>query len=147
MIRIIAFVCCVVGGFAFGLHLKKRAVQKNNLYADLVRYCVALQLNVCGKQLELGTFNADFCQSCSAPFCEALQQKTYCYCSALQKKGLSDFFANLDCVGGGALLEHLKFFQKQFETDLSEASASAKKASIYVKLGLLLGVMAGILFL
>lgn len=147
MIRIIAFICCVLGGFTFGLYLKKRTVQKNNLYSDLVRYCVALQLNVTGKQLELGTFNADFSQSCSAPFCEAMQQKNYSYCSALQKKSLTDFFDNLDCVGGSALLEHLKFFQKQFETDLAESSYAAKKSSLYVKLGLLLGVMVGILFL
>lgn len=130
-----------------GVYLKKRAVKKSELFSDIVRYCSALQLNVTGKQLELAAFDAEFAKNCSAPFCEALTQKNYSYCSALQKKRLDDFFSNLDCVGGDALLEHLRFFQKQFEADFSESAAAAKKASLYVKLGLLLGVMVGILFL
>lgn len=147
MTNIIAFLCCVSGGMLVGLHFRKRALQKNQFYSDLVRYISALQLNVTGRQTELAVFNADFVQRASQVFAEASKNRRYPFCSASQKKDLDDFFGNLDCVGSGALLEHLNFFRKQFEPVLAECAAEAKKSSLYVKLGLLLGAMAGILFL
>lgn len=146
MTNIILFICCALGGFFCGLYLKKRVTQKNALFVDLVKYTVALQLNVSGKQLEMGEFNAKFCDSCSEVFKDALQQK-YPALSASQKNAVQEFFANLDCASGDALMKHLALFQKQFESISSETATEAKKSSLYLKLGLLLGAMLGILFL
>ena len=146
MTNIILFICCALGGFFCGLYLKKRVTQKNALFADLVKYTVSLQMNVGGKQLEMGEFNAEFCTHCSEVFKDALQQK-FPALSASQKNAVQDFFAHLDCASGDALINHLAYYQKQFESISSETASEAKKSSLYTKLGLLLGVMLGILFL
>lgn len=147
MTNIILFICCVLGGFLCGMYLKKRVMQKNALFSDLVKYTVALQLNVAGKQLEISDFNNKFCETSSSVFQEALQEKKYPSLTAAHKNLLQDFFSNLDCASGSALMEHLAFYQKQFESCLKETDDAAKKSSLYIKLGLLLGVMVGILFL
>ncbi len=147
MTNIILFICCVLGGFLCGVYLKKRVMQKYALFSDLVKYTAALQLNVTGKQLEISDFNSKFCESSNLVFKEVLQENKYPSLSSTQKNTVQDFFSNLNCASGSALMEHLVFYQKQFEACLQETDGEAKKSSLYVKLGLLLGVMIGILFL
>lgn len=147
MIQIFALVCCVSSGMFAGIFLRKRAIRKNEFFADLMRYISALQLNVSGRQQELGAFNEDFAKNCSETFREALLNRSYPNVSRIQKQNLDAFFSNLDTPGGSALLQHLEFFKKLFDNDCDEAAASAKKSFVYVKLGILFGAMVGILFL
>lgn len=147
MIGAILFVCSVLCGFLAGRYFQKKSLRRNDLLSDVSKYLSALKLNVTGKQLELKKFNEGFLESCSKTFCEFLTEKKFPALNALQKKRIEDCFSNLDCVSGEQLLQHLDFYAKQFEADVKDCAEAAKKSSVYVKLGLLLGAMAGILFL
>ena len=80
-------------------------------------------------------------------FADYLSESKLPQMNALQKKLMADFFGNLDCVSGNELLQHMEMFETQFADCLKDCDAEAKKSSVYVKTGLLLGAMAGILFL
>ena len=95
----------------------------------------------------LADFNAEFSANCSETFKECLLAKKYPKLKGQQTKRLTEFFASLDCVGSEQLLQNLDFYAKQFEGDLKDSAEAVKKSSIYVKLGILLGAMVGILFL
>lgn len=127
--------------------MQKQAIAKNLMYLDLLKYIAALKLNVNGRQLELARFNADFCTNCSGAFCAALQQNKYPRLKADKRKTVQDFFANLNCASGNQLLQHLEFYETQLRPDAEECAQAAAKSSVYVKIGILLGAMAGILFL
>lgn len=147
MLNIILLTCCILAGFLIGRLIKKRVVQRNELIVDLVRYTELLKVNINGKQLELHKFDEEFSTTCSTTFRAYLTEKKYPALNAMQKKRVEDFFANLNCVSGNQLLQHLDFYKTQFDSDLQASTAEVAKASVYVKLGILLGAMIGILFL
>lgn len=112
------------------------------MFADMVRYAELLQLNISGRQLELEQFNKEFCSNCSSQFAEALQHK-FCHLSAQQRQVVQNFL-NFNFADSQALLQHLNFSQKQLQ-QLYQQSQKDNKGWLYVKLGLLFGVMAGVL--
>lgn len=147
MTDIILFLCTTLAGFLLGLYLQRRVARTNEMYCDLSRYISALKLNVTGRQRELADFNAEFAAACGAVFKDCLIGKKFPRFNAQQKKRLEEFFDNLDCSGSEQLLQNLDFYAKQFEPDMHASADALKKSSVYVKLGLLLGAMVGILFL
>ena len=67
--------------------------------------------------------------------------------SKTQKENLTGFFDNLDCVSSQSFIEHINYYSKIFECDAKNVlQGEVMKASIYGKLGMLLGAMLGILF-
>lgn len=147
MTRIILLICCILCGFLIGRYLQKQVQAKNQMYLDLLKYIAALKLNVNGRQVELERFNADFCVNCSGAFCSVLQQIKYPHLKADKRKTVQDFFANLNCASGNQLLQHLEFYEAQLRPDAEQCAQAAAKSSVYVKIGILLGAMVGILFL
>lgn len=147
MTGIIIFICTTLCGFLCGKFIQKGVLQRQQLFSDVVRYVALLKINVQGKQKELRQFNAEFAQNCSQVFADYLSESKLPRMNALQKKLVADFFGNLDCISGNELLQHMEMFETQFADCLKDCDAEAKKSSVYVKTGLLLGAMAGILFL
>ncbi|MCM1395424.1 MAG: hypothetical protein NC132_04845 [Corallococcus sp.] len=117
------------------------------MYLDLLKYIAALKLNVNGRQVELEKFNADFCVNCSGAFSAALCQNKFPRMKSDKRKTVQDFFANLNCASGNQLLQHLEFYESQLRPDAEQCAQSAAKSAVYVKIGMLLGAMIGILFL
>ncbi len=130
-----------------GKYFQKRVKNRSDLYADVSRYIAELKLNVTGKQTEISKFNEEFLQRCSKAFSEFFSEQKSFALSTAGKKQLQKFFADLDCISGEQLLQHLNFYEKQFEVQVKDSVDELKKSSMYVKLGLLLGAMIGILFL
>lgn len=148
MTDIIIVLCCILAGFLVGLFLKKTATKRRDIFFDAVKYSSALRLNVVGRQQEMQLFNAAFTQNCSEAFAVYLtESKLPPFFPKRQTALLAEFFGNLDCVSGEQLLSHLSFYQPQLDDSLKEFEAAAKKSTVYVKLGLLVGAMVGILFM
>ena len=148
MLNIIILIACVLCGFACGKYLEKRAKRKGEFYTDLQRYISMLKVNVEGKQVELDTFNEDFCQNCSEVFRQFICERKYkCAFSSLQKSNITGFFDNIGCVSSQELLKHIDYYRVVFESDAKSINDEVAKASIYSKLGILLGVMVGIVLM
>lgn len=147
MINIILLICCILVGFLLGIVVRKQVVSSAELFSDAVKYVELFRLNVSGKRLEVTQFNAEFLQDCSESFGRYLEKREGRRMSSQHKKHLQEFFDNLDCASGEAVLQHLDFYEKIFREDWDACRALATKSSLYVKLGLLLGAMIGILFL
>lgn len=148
MLNIIILIACAMCGFACGKYLEKRAKRKGEFYTDLQRYISMLKVNVEGKQVELDMFNEDFCQNCSEVFRRFLCERKYkCTLSSLQKSNITGFFDNIGCVSSQELLKHIDYYKVVFESDAKSISEEVAKASIYSKLGILLGVMVGIVLM
>ena len=148
MLNIIILIACAMCGFACGKYLEKRAKRKGEFYTDLQRYISMLKVNVEGKQVELDTFNEDFCQNSSEVFRRFLCERKYkCTLSSLQKSNITGFFDNIGCVSSQELLKHIDYYKVVFESDAKSISDEVVKASIYSKLGILLGVMVGIVLM
>ena len=148
MLDIIILIACALCGFACGKYLEKRVKRKGEFYFDLQRYVTLLKVNVEGKQVELSAFNEEFCQNCSETFCQYIQEnKVKCALSPLQKSNVAGFFDNIGCVSSQALIRHIDYHKAVFEADAKNISSEVSKASIYTKLGILLGVMVGIVLM
>jgi len=147
MIDIIIIICCVLGGFALGKYVENRIGEKGKFYQDLTRYTVALKDNVSGRQLELSKFNDEFCASCSKVFAEFLSTgKIKLRLSKSEKKNIDAFFDNLNCASSQALVQHIDYQGKILTENADDViNKQVAKASIYSKLGMLLGAMLGIL--
>ena len=148
MLDIIILIACALCGFACGKYLEKRIRCKGGFYSDLQRYVTLLKLNVEGKQVELSDFDDEFCKSCSEVFCQYLQNNKFkCALSASQKSNVNEFFANIGCVSSEELIKHIDYYKAVFDADAKKVSEEVTKASIYTKLGILLGVMVGIVLM
>lgn len=147
MLDIIIIICCISGGFALGKFVERRLGDKGRFYKDLTRYVLSLKENVGGRQLELAKFNEEFAQSCSKPFADyLLLGRLNVSLTKAQREDLRLFFDNLDCVSSQALLRHLECQGKILTAECDEVlSKETSKASVYGKLGMLLGAMLGIL--
>ena len=147
MTNIILFLCCVLTGFLAGRAMQKRSLVRADIFSDVTQYVSALKINVTGKQQEMELFNAEFLKNCSDGFRNYFADKKCGFVNRTQKQHLDGFFGNLNCSSGELLLQHLNFYEKIFEQDWNSILEEAKKSAVYVKLGLLSGAMAGILFL
>ena len=146
MLDIIILIACALCGFACGKYLEKRIKRKGQFYSDLIRYVTLLKVNVEGKQVELSEFNEEFCTFCSEPFREYVEEgKVIRSLSSLQKGNVNGFFDNIGCVSSEELIRHIDYYKTVFESDAKKISEEVGKASIYTKLGILLGVMVGII--
>lgn len=147
MTGIIIVICCTLAGFAIGKYFQNRITDKGNFYRDLSSYVAILKDNVCGRQLEMSAFNAQFAQNCGKHFGEyLLNGKLNVRLSKLQKGNLIAFFGNLDCVSSQALMEQLDYHGKIIVDDAQAVLKNeTAKAQIYSKIGMLLGAMLGIL--
>lgn len=148
MINIIIIICCVFAGFAVGKFVEKRILEKGQFYQDLTTYMSLLSDNVNGRQLELAKFDGEFAQNCGRAFAAYLLNKEFkVHLSKAQKANIARFFANLDCVSSQSLVEHINYCSKTLTADCQNVLQNeVAKASVYAKLGMLLGAMVGILF-
>lgn len=148
MIDIIILIACTLCGFVCGKYVEKRAKRKGEFYSDLIKYLTLLKINVDGRKLELNDFNADFATQCSKTFAEYLQfRKLRCSLSSIQKSNLDKFFDNLSCASSTELNKHIEYSSSVLSNDAQQIESEVAKASVYVKLGLLLGLMAGIVLM
>ena len=148
MIDIIILIGCALCGYICGKYLEKRTKRKGEFYNDLLRYVTLLKVNVEGRQVELSDFNGEFCNNCSESFRQYVQEgKTRSAFSDLQKNNVDTFFNNIGCVSSQELIRHIDYYRVLFEADGKKISDEVSKASIYTKLGILLGVMVGIVLM
>ena len=149
MIDIIILIACALCGFACGKYLERRVKRKGEFYNDLNRYLTLFKVNVEGRQVELSTFNSEFVANCSNTFREYLQNgKLKCSLSAMQKSDVTNFFDNLNCVSSQELTKHIEYYGALFSAEGKQVSEKeVAKASIYARLGILLGVMVGIVLM
>lgn len=148
MLDIIILIACSLCGFACGKYLEKRVKRKGEFYSDLQRYVTLLKVNIEGKQVELDSFNEEFCRSSSEAFSQyVLDGKVKCALTSLQKSNVVAFFDNIGCVTSQELIRHIEYYKTVFEQDAKKISDEVTKASIYTKLGILLGVMVGIVLM
>ena len=148
MIDIIIVICCILAGFALGKFIERRINEKGKFYRDLNSYVSLLKDNVTGQQLEIETFNKKIAtNSSSKVFADYIQShELKIGLTKSQKSNLTGFFDNLDCASSQALLDHLNYYEKILEDDAQKVlQQDVAKASIYSKLGMLLGAMLGIL--
>ena len=148
MLDIIILITCALCGFVCGKYLEKRVRRKGEFYSDLQRYITLLKVNVEGKQVELDAFNEEFCNGCSDAFRHYVYEgKVKCAFSRSQKSNVAAFFDNIGCVSSQELIRHIDYYKAVFEADAKKITDEVNKASIYSKLGILLGVMVGIVLM
>ena len=148
MLDIIILIACALCGYVCGKYLEKRIKRKGDFYVDLQRYITLLRVNIEGRQMELSAFNEEFCKNCSDPFSKYIREgKINCVVSSSQKNNILMFFDNIGCVSSQELIRHIDYCKTVFEVDAKTVSEEVSKASIYTKLGILLGVMVGIVLM
>lgn len=148
MTNIIIVICCILAGFVLGKFIEKKIGEKGGFYQDLTAYILQLKDNVIGRQLELTEFNQNFAAKSGCAFAEFIQnRKLKTRLNKTQKDNLMRFFDNLDCVSSQALIDHINYHSKILTDDAQKVmQCEVTRASVYSKLGMLLGAMLGILF-
>lgn len=147
MIDIIIIICCILVGFALGKFLERKVLEKGKFYQDLCAYVSLLKDNITGRQLQLSAFNESFAlNNSSKAFADyLLKREVKVHMTKLQRESLTAFF-NMDCVSSQAFVEHINYYEKILTEDAQKVlQGEVAKASIYYKLGMLLGAMVGIL--
>ncbi len=148
MTDIVVLIACAACGFCLGMYAEKRIRRKNAFYADLVKYIELFALNIDGRQLEVDKFNADFAKNCSANFAQYLAGDTKKLgLSAKERQGLEEFFADIGRADTQQLKKFLEHYRAIFEQQRKIVEQRSQKASVYAKLGFLLGLMLGILLI
>lgn len=148
MLDIIIVIGCSMCGFAVGIYLERRARTQSTFYSDLTKYVELFGLNIEAKQMPLNVFNENFAATSSSVFADYLtQNKLQMRLSSSQKKDIDSFFADLGSLGSQELTKHILYYKGVFASRSKEAADKWSKASIYPKLGVLLGVMVGILLI
>ena len=149
MTDIILLICCILAGYALGKFFERKASEKGRFYRDLTSYITLLKDNVNGRQLELKNFNDEFTQNCGGAFANyLLNNRIKVRMTKSQKNNLTQFYDNLDCVSSKALVEHLDYYGRILSDDAQDVMKNeVAKASVYAKLGMLLGAMLGILLI
>ena len=148
MTNIILLLACSLCGFAIGKFLEKRIKCKGEFYSDLTRYVGLMKINIKGRKVELNRFNTEFCSASGKVFANYITcGELKCSLKQSQKNSVKQFFENLSCATSEALEKHIEYYSEIFAADSKEITKEVASASIYSKLGLLLGMIVGILLL
>ncbi len=145
---IVLLICTILCGFFFGKYIQRVQVTRGQFFFDLQKYINLFQLNVAGRQLEVQTFNENFSQSCSKVFADFLQRGIIPNClSKNQRKILGNFIVDCTALNSAELVKNLQYYQTLIKEECDLAVKNARSSFTFVKLGILLGVMIGILFM
>ena len=145
MTDIVVILACSLCGFAIGKFLERLICGKAAFFSDVNRYLTLFVVNIDGRQLEIDAFNKDFKTSCGSAFAEYLDGgKMRLKLSQSEKKELKSFFDDLSAVSSQDLKKQIECHKAFFAVREKIYSEQASKASVYSKLGILLGVMVGI---
>ena len=148
MTDIIVLIACTLCGFAVGKYVEKRVKRKGEFYNDLTRYVMLLKVNVEGRKVELADFNREFTSQCSSVFADFIDGgKIACSLSGVQKDTVTKFFGNLSCSSSEELSKHIEYYNTVLAADSKQVTDEVAKASVYVKLGILFGLMVGIVLM
>ncbi len=148
MIDIVVLVACTLCGYVIGKYFEKQIRIKSAFFFDVNKYLSLFEVNIDGRQLEIDEFNKEFAENCSAAFLEYLGSgKTKCRLSTIEKKELKLLFDSFEAVSSQELKKQISFQRYFFTEQNNRYSEQASKASIYPKLGILLGVMVGIVLI
>lgn len=128
-----------------GKYCKRRLTERCAALCDAARYAQALKANVEGRQQQMTQFTEQFCMTASQPFCNIVQGKYGCL-KGTEKAVVAELFAKTQYSSAEELSYTLSEYGERLRALAGEARIQAEK-TVYPKVGLLLGAMAGILFL
>lgn len=148
MTDIIVLLACAFCGFAVGKYLERRVRCKKAFFEDANKYIELFKVNISGRQLEVNAFNEEFGKNYSGAFAEYVKGvKGKFNLTSTEKLLLDNFFQCLNAVSSQELQKQLDFNARPVKELAVKYSEQSSKASIYPKLGLLMGVMAGIVLI
>lgn len=145
MIDIVVLLCSIIGGTLVGIYAAKRKKQYCLFVCDLNRYLNEFAFNINGAKLLKSEFDKKFANGCSVEFSKyLLSEKHECPYKALSEN-LNAFMSGLSASSSEQLKYHLQEYSAKFKAvENSVVPQCSKLSATYVKLGFLLGVMAGI---
>lgn len=147
MTGILVLICCILCGFCVGLFLQRRQTEQVAFLTDLTNYLSLLRVNVDGKRLPLPQFDSQFCQRAGESFKQYLCGNKSVPLSATDGKIVASFFDGLKCNTGAELVRHIEYYQQVFaQVSARYLQNAEKQRGMYIKLGVLLGAMIGVLF-
>ena len=149
MIDIIILLACTLCGFACGKYVEKRIKRKGEFYADLTRYVLLLKTNVDGRKLEISEFNKEYLSQSGQIFGNFLvNRRIACSLNSTQKNNVTKFFDNLSCASSDELRKHIDYYSDIFNSEAKQVvDSEVANASVYAKLGILLGMIVGIVLM
>lgn len=128
-----------------GLFLQRREKDCVTFVEDLLRYIDLLRVNIDTERKSLAVFDSEFISRCGKQFSDYRSGTG----GAPSKRTLADDFFDgvVACNNSQQLAKHLDYYKAVVAAQLAEMSCGGKRKGLYVKLGLLLGAMVGLLFL
>ncbi len=150
MTEIVILFCTITCGILVGSYLQERLRAKITFCEDLSRYVSLLRVNVRSRQKCIKDFNAEFSLGCSKIFGEYIcgVEKQNAVLSKQDRKTLSTFLKEINCMSADELNKQLEYYQKVFdELKINIEQQAKQKSGLYIKLGALIGAMIGILLL
>ena len=116
---------------------------------DLSNYVALLRLNLDTKRRPIKEINKEFGEKCGKAFRTYLTDPTaYIPTDKQLRADVVAFTQGLSCGSSSELAKHLDYYGKMFAELADKAEKDGKsKSGLFVKLGLLLGAMVGILFM
>lgn len=147
MSGILLLICCILCGFCVGLFLQRRERDNVTFVEDLLRYIDLLRVNIDTERKSLAAFDSEFVARCGKQFSD-YRSGTGGAPGKRTGKLADDFFDGVvACNNSQQLAKHLDYYKAVVAAQLAEMSCGGKRKGLYVKLGLLLGAMVGLLFL
>ncbi len=149
MTDILLLICCIFVGLLLGLFLQRRERERSEFVKDLSNYVDLLRLNLDTKRRPIKEINKEFGEKCGKAFRAYLTDPTANIPTDKQLRAdVVAFTQGLSCGSSAELAKHLDYYGKMFAELADKAEKEGKsKSGLFVKLGLLLGAMVGILFM
>lgn len=148
MTNIIILFASISCGFCIGRHLEKREKAKGLFFEHLIKYVSLLKTNIKSRRVELSKFNCEFSLSCSEHFGDyILLAKIPTFIGKNQQQLLLDFSQSLVANNSQELINNLDYYEQLVIAENNSISNSYRNRSVFSKLGVLVGVIVGILFM
>lgn len=131
-----------------GLFLQRREKDCVTFVEDLLRYIDLLRVNIDTERKSLAAFDSEFISRCGKQFSDYRSGTGGGAPNKRTGKLADEFFDGVvACNNSQQLAKHLDYYKAVVAAQLAEMSCGGKRKGLYVKLGLLLGAMVGLLFL
>ena len=147
MSGILLLICCILCGFCVGLFLQRRERDNVTFVEDLLRYIDLLRVNIDTERKSLAAFDSEFVARCGKQFSDYRSGTGGAPCKRTGKLADDFFDGVVACNNSQQLAKHLDYYKAVVAAQLAEMTCGGKRKDLYVKLGLLLGAMVGLLFL
>ncbi|MCM1043841.1 MAG: stage III sporulation protein AB [Corallococcus sp.] len=146
MTDIVILILTGITGFLVGKHLENKLTKRERVFGELCAFCDSMANNIKSEKIALNDFIDMYQKKSSDEFSKVIKGASPILAKHENEK-VAEFLDGIKTSNTDFCLRHIERYSEIFKSFLEKQLAEANsKRNVYIKVGVLMGIAVGLLF-